>query len=251
MQFLKKHYEKIILCLVLLGLGAAVVWMGSAMHQIQGEEALLLAPHAKPLAPLDLTPDMQALARVTNPPPFTLSGEHNLFNPVTWRRKPNGELLKIMKTGPDALSVSNIVPLYTIIGYDHASGGGVYVLTVQQHSGRKSHDYSKVDEKKKSSPYIIRGVKGPADDPVELVLEIPATQETVSITKTNSYKYVDGYTVEMRYDPEARALSKMKLNDSFTLDSEPYKIVEITNNLIRVQSIDSTKVTTIRWNATP
>jgi hypothetical protein len=36
-----------------------------------------------------------------------------------------------------------------------------------------------------------------------------------------------------------------------TLDGEPYKIVEITNNLVRVQSINNTKVTTIKWNGNP
>ena len=67
----------------------------------------------KALAPLDLTTDYMALALVTNPPPVVLSGDHNLLNPVTWRRMPDGNLRKILHTGPDAPSITNIIPLYT------------------------------------------------------------------------------------------------------------------------------------------
>ena len=120
MQFLKKHYEKIILCTVLLGLAAAAIVMGSVITKLQEEVSQPVSepPHnTKQVVPLDLTADLLALAQITNPPPVVLSGDHNLFNPVTWRRKPNGELLKILKTGPDALKITGITPLYTVITY--------------------------------------------------------------------------------------------------------------------------------------
>src|SRR5271157_6498321 len=134
MQFLKKHYEKIILCVVLLSMAAAAIWMGAVITRLSEEvnQPISASHKNKPPVPLDLTTDLLALAQVTNPPPVVLSGGHNLFNPVTWRRKANGELLKILKTGPDALSVINIAPLYTVIAYDHPSGNGaVYVFNVQ------------------------------------------------------------------------------------------------------------------------
>ena len=177
---------------------------------------------------------------------------HNLFNPVTWRRKANGELLKILKTGPDALSVINIAPLYTVIAYDHPSGNGaIYVFNVQQHSGRKTIEYAKKDEKTKSGLYIIRGIKDAPDDPSEIQLEILETEETVWISKGNPYRRVDGYIADMKYDPESRSLPKERVNDTLILDNEQYKIVEITNNVVRVQSIKNTKVTTIKWNGNP
>jgi hypothetical protein len=255
MQFLKKHYEKIILCVVLLGLAAAAIWMGEVITRLQEEvnQPIPEAAHkTKPPVPLDLTADVLALAQVTNPPPVVLSGEHNLFNPVTWRRKANGELLKILKTGPDALSVTNIAPLYTVIAYDHPSGNGaIYVFTVQQHSGKTRIEYAKKDEKTKSGLYIIRGIKGASDDPSEIQLEIPENEETVWISKDNPYKRVDGHIADMKYDPESRSLLKERVNDTFTLDNEQYKIVEITNNAVRVESIKNTKITTIKWNGSP
>jgi len=253
MQFLKKHYEKIILCVVLLGLAAAAVWMGARITQVQEEvNQPVPAPSSRvrPLLPLDLTDDQLALAEVTNPPAVVLSGEHNLFNPVTWRRI-NGELRKFVKTGPDALSITKIEPLYTVIAYDHPSGnGGVYVMSVQVHSAKKPFEYAVKGEKPKSGLYIVRGIKGALDDPTDLQLEIQDTQQMVWISKANPYKQVDGYIVDMKYDPESLSLNKKRVNDTVTLDNEQYKIVEITNNLITVQS-DNTKKTTIKWNESP
>jgi len=255
MQFLKKHYEKIILCVVLLGLAAAAIWMGAVITEVTEEVNQPIAEppsKTKALVPLDLTTDMLALAQVTNPPPVVLSGEHNLFNPVTWRKKANGELLKILKTGPDALIITNITSLYTVIAYDHPSSEpGIYVMGLQLHSAKRPSEYAKKDEKSKSGLYIIHGIKGAPEDPTDLQLEILDTQETVWISKGDPYKRVDGHTVDMKYDPESRSLLKVHEDDTITLDNEPYKIVEITNNLIRVQSINNTKITTIKWNGSP
>jgi hypothetical protein len=255
MQFLKKHYEKIILCVVLLGLAAASIWMGAVVSKLKEEvnQPGFEAPRkTKPPVPLDLTTDLLALAQVANPPPVVLSGEHNLFNPVTWRRKANGEWLKVLKTGPDALSVVNITPLYTVVAYDHPSGNGaVYIMSLQVHSAKRPLEYAKVDEKTKSGLYIIRGIKGAADNPTDLQLEIPETQELVWVSTNNPYKRVDGYLADMKYDPESRSLLKMRVNETFTLDNEQYKVVEITGNVVRVQSIKNTKVTTITWNGNP
>jgi hypothetical protein len=256
MEFLKKHYEKIVLCVVLVILAGAVVWMGTEIQQVQAELNQPVSeppPHPKALEPLDLSTDLMALAAVTNPPPVVLSGDHNLFNPVTWKRRANGTLLKVIKTGPDALSVTNITPLYLVISYDHPSVGGtgaVYVMSIQQHSGKKSNEYAKTGEKTKSGLYIIRGIKGAPEDPTDLQLEILTTQETVWVNKETPYKRVDGYTVDMKYEPESLTLLKKRVNDTIVLDNEAYKIVEITNNLVRVQS-NKTKVTTINWNGNP
>jgi hypothetical protein len=252
MQFLKKHYEKIILCLVLLGLASAAILMGERISELNKEVSGTIseAPHkAKPLVPLDLAADLLALAQVTNPPPVVLSGDHNLFNPVTWKKKPNGELLKILHTGADALAISNIAPLYTVIAYDHSTGtAGIYVVTVQTNSGRKIIEHPKLKERTKSGLYKVIGIKGASDeDPTELQLEIPKTQEIVWISKNAPYKRVDGYTVDLKYDPESRFLMKQRINDLITLDNEQYKIIEITNNAVRVQSIKNTQMKTITW----
>lgn len=249
LQFLKRHYEKIILCLVLLGLAAAAVLMGGKINEVKSATSDLPSEpsHPKPLQPLDLSSDVAVLSAITNPPPVILSGDHNLFNPVTWRKMPNGELKKFVLIGPDALKLTNEVPQYATIEYDHASGSGVYVLEVQQHSGRKLPEYAKKDEVKKNRIYVIRGIKGAVDNPDALELEIPETGETVSISKDHPYQRVDGYLADLWYPPDSKAFLNQKLDQTFTLDGEQYKIVEMTNNLIRVQSISNGKVTPVKW----
>jgi hypothetical protein len=184
-----------------------------------------------------------------------LSGDHNLFNPVTWKRKANGELIKIIKTGPDALMVTNIVPLYTIIAYERPTDSPVYVMSWQQRTDlrlpnrRGTLEHSHKNEKMKLVPYIVRGIKGAENDPSEINLEIIDTGETNVWVSTNTpYKRVDSYIADLRYDPDPLLpLTKKQVNDEFKLDNDPYKVVEITNNAVKVRSERTTKVTEIKW----
>jgi hypothetical protein len=269
MEFLKKHYEKIILCVVLLGLAAAAVWMRQAIDRVRdsapppattaqtgrsprkGGKAAAGAPT---IAPLDLSTNEKVLALMTNLPSFTLSGDHNLFNPVTWKKRPDNVYLKIIITGPAALKVTNITKLYTVISYDHPSGNGsgVYVMAIQQHSDpqkpkRAVTEYAKKDEKVKSGLYIIRGVQGDLDNPTELDLELPATGQTVPVTHDKPYEWVDSCIADLRYEPESKTFSKMHVNDILKLEGEQYKVVEITTNAVRIQFNRTTKVTEIQW----
>jgi hypothetical protein len=254
MEFLKRHYEKMVLVVVLLGLAAAGVWMGMAIKDAQEKlQPPMPAPgRTAPPLPIDLSTDQVALAQITNTPQVVLSGDHNLFNPVTWKRKSSGELMKIVKIGPDALTITTITPLYTIIGYDHPSGNGaIYVMTVQQHCdlahpNRKATEYAEVNEKMKSGLYIIRGIKGAPEDPTDLELEIPESDGNVWISKDKPYKRVDSYTVDMKYDPQSQTYLKRHVGDQINLDGEDYKIIEITDNTVRVES-NRTKVTEVKW----
>ncbi|MGO8700345.1 MAG: hypothetical protein ACLQVY_21855 [Limisphaerales bacterium] len=267
MEFLKRHYEKIVLCVVLLGLAGAAVWIKMEIsHVSESLEAPVTGattprqPRGKgaaapaALAPVDLKADELALAQITNPPPVVLSGLHNLFNPVTWKRSTNGAYLKILKSGPDALTVTNITPLYTIIAYDHPVGIGTptYDMTYQTQTdlarpGHKTTEFAKQDEKMKSGLYIIRGIKGAPDDPTELELEIPATGQTVSVTTNKPYQQVDGYVADLRYEPEQKTMPKLHVDSTIKLDGELYKVIEISSNAVRVQANRTTKVTEVKW----
>jgi hypothetical protein len=79
-------------------------------------------------------------------------------------------------------------------------------------------------------------------------LEITETRETNVWVSTNSpYKHVDSYLADLKYDPDPSLnLLKKRIGDEFDLDNERYKIVEVTNDAVRVQNIHTTKVTEIK-----
>jgi hypothetical protein len=125
-------------------------------------------------------------------------------------------------------------------------------MAIQQHSDlqhpkRAVVEYAKKGEKMKSGLYILRDIKGDADDPSELDLELPETGETVAVTKDKPYEWVDSCIADLRYEPESKTLSKVHVNDFITLDGEQYKIVEINTNAVRIQFNRTTKVTEIKW----
>src|SRR5258706_7930432 len=124
MEFLKKHYEKLILSVVLLGLAAVAATLPMKVNQERkkGEErkSSLIGAPVKDFPPVDLTTNQTILAKVKSPIKFDVAGKHNLFNPVPWMEKPNGELQKIQagNVGIGALEVTAINPLRLIISFD-------------------------------------------------------------------------------------------------------------------------------------
>ncbi len=265
MEFLKKHYEKLVLCVVLLGLAATVLWMKSAIEKVR-EQAPPVPQTQSPVSksptvkPVDLAPYSQALSQVTNPPALVLSGEHNLFNPVTWKRRFTGEIFKVLKTGSEALAVTNIIPLYTIITLDQVEGG-VFTIALQKgvdltqpKSVRAAKAHLHLNEMRTNQfPFIVRGIKGPEDAPTDVNLELLPSGETNAWSSASSpYKQVESYLADLKYDPDPTVpLLRKKVKDRFKLDGEPYIIVEITNEAVRVEDEKTTRVTEIKWMKSP
>lgn len=252
MEFLKKHYEKILLSVVLLGLAAAAAWLPAAIREAQSE--LEVADpggqaSTKPMAAIDLAAAKAAMERVKNPTVVVLSGEHNLFNPVTWKRTATNEY-KVLKEGPAALNVKSIRPLYTVIAYDKVAGAGYY-LNIQQQSKKRPSVYTKTNEVTKSGLFILRAVKGAPEDPSELILEIPDLDQPVSISKNKPFQRIDGYAADLRYDPDKKNFDDVRANQTISFGGESYKIIAITNNAVTVSANSTTKKTTIYWNGTP
>jgi hypothetical protein len=250
MEFLKKHYEKILLSVVLLCLALTAAWFPAKINkekeESQGYKVGLPTPKALP--PIDLTTNEAALQRLQHPPTVVLSGEHNLFNPVTWKVKSDGSFLKILREGVEALTVTAIQPLYLEISYERATPPG-YWIGIKRMSIKRAPVYAKVNEKK--DLFTIKDVKGPTENPNALDMVLTDTGETVSITKDKPYQKVEGYAVDLRYDPDNLSFPKRHINDIITFGGESYKIIAITANDVRVQAISTDKRTTIPLKSTP
>src|ERR1041385_6561905 len=130
MQFLKKHYEKVLLSIVLLGLAAAAAalpWQVSherdRLEEIRRNLTVKVKP--KPFKPLDdwITTNKTTLARLESPLNLELSGPHNLFNPVPWKKMNDNRLVPIRtgsELGPGALKIAQIKELKLTVSFEVA-----------------------------------------------------------------------------------------------------------------------------------
>lgn len=87
MQFLKKHYEKIVLGVVLLGVAATSLLLtmraGDERQKLAEQLQQKVGGKQKPLKPVELAGSIASLERLSKPSVVALSGEHKTFNPGT------------------------------------------------------------------------------------------------------------------------------------------------------------------------
>lgn len=262
MDFIKKHYEKVLLSVVLLGLAVAAALLPMKVSSIREEISKSIPnPKPKPFQPYDLSTNQVILDRLHKPPPFTLSGAHNVFNPVRWQKRPDGELLKVQhgkEAGPSALEVVKITPLRTILTFEGANGVGD-ALRYRVGLTREA-DKTPANRAKKTLPLALgnrslgvglKEIKGSKEAPSDLVLEIEGG-EIIQISAEKPFTKTAGYMADLKYPPENNRIFKnMRVDQTFTLSGETYNIVAITEAEIVVSAKSSSKRTTVKFNPAP
>src|SRR6516225_2202117 len=138
MDFLKKHYEKVLLGVVLLGLAVAVAFLpfkiASERQKLEDARNNLTHPKVQPLTNLDLTMAEGALKRAAAPMTVDFSTSNKLFNPVQWQQAVDKHLIKVddSSIGPKAVVITKIAPLYLTLMLDSvmtSETGTKYVIT--------------------------------------------------------------------------------------------------------------------------
>jgi len=256
MQFLKKNYEKILLGLVLFGLVVAVgflVVLVSNEKQAQEERRnKIINRPVKPLDPLDLTATETLLAQAAAPVVWDFASTNKTFNPVRWQKDASGKPFK-NPTGSEIrnLEVVKITPLYFVLTLDSATvsdSGARYVIGADQQNkphGKRQLYVSKGDKK---DLFTVMDVRGPAESPTAVVLELTDSAEQVSIAKDRPFRRVDGYMADLKYGPENRPFANRRVGSTISFGGADYNVVAITENEV-VVSAPSGKKTTIKFNA--
>lgn len=262
MGILKNHYEKIILSLVLVGLAAAVwfLYRASATEEASISDWMRQVERrkVKGVPPVDLSACQGILKTAENPPSLVLAGGHNVFNPVKWQRKPDGTLLKVQtgkEVGPEAMVISRLAPLYTIISLDRVAAGGYFM-------GLTREGAEKLIQRRKISKFVtlnspastndfftLKEVKGTQEDPTELIIELADTKERVSVAKGKDFKRPDGFEVDLRYPVENKDFKNLRKNSSITVAGDQYNIVAISENEVVLSARLNDKKYTIRQMA--
>jgi len=270
MDFLKKHYEKLILGVVLLGLAVAVAFLpikiSSERETLTGLTEKNIKPKITPLTNLDLTIQEAALKRMTIPALVDFSSTNKLFNPIPWMQTKDSppRLFPSNKAGPSLTVVTNITPLYLKLSLEGAnlsadSNSAVYVIGIIKEGSPKLKDrtknttYCRINEKKDKDGIIVTAANGPLDDPTSVVLELLDTGEKVTLTKQSKevpYKRIDGYAADVSYPPEKFTRKNQRVGEMLKFNNEDYKIVAINPNELILSANSNQKKWTIKSNQT-
>lgn len=261
MDFLKKHYEKILLGVVLLGLVTAAVLLPFMI--MNDRETLELKREGivnrppKPLAPLDLTSESNAMQRLQSPYNLDFETTNKLFNPMQWQRTVNGSLIKLASGDESrAVVITKITPLYLVLTLDSVETnefGTRYSIGVERQAApleyqraQRQH-YSSLNEKNET--YTILAVKGPTANPTQLILRLTDTGEQAVLSKDKPFRRVDGYMADLKFDPESKKWLNQRVGSVLKFGNEEYIIVAINQNEVVLSAKSNQKKTTLTYNS--
>ena len=264
MQFLKKHYEKVLLSFVLLGLAvaaAALPYMVSQVtEQIDTMVTSVRRSKPKPWTPLDLSTNAEAVRRIEGPVKVQLAGYHNLLNPVRWIKTPDGRVRKII-TGEVSYEVTHIEPLELVVSFDSVSTVAdrlQYTLTVIKETSNVIRTNQRTAAAGvKSQFFTIERVVGPPEAPEALMLRLrdgsKDERELITVTRDQPFRRLTGYTADIAFPPEREEFKRKRVDDKIKGrgETESYKIVAITENEVVLSNDSTSKKTTIKLKASP
>jgi hypothetical protein len=258
MDFIKKHYEKILLSVVLLGLVGALVFLPfiilNDQQQVREMGEAPFRGKVVALTNLDLTEQSNVIERLQSPYRLDFDTTNKLFNPVEWQRTMDSRLIKAAGATPQAAVVTGITPLYLVLTLDSMETnelGARYIIGVERQAAmnpaqrHKQQRYSSVGEKK--DVFTITDVKGPPENPDGLVLKLADTGETVTLRKGTPYKRVDAYEADLRYDPEKDIWPGQRAGNHLHFAGDDYTIVDITSNEVVLSAQTNQRKWTLRY----
>jgi len=261
----KRHYEKVILALALLILIGAVVYLNQMKNaeneKIDTYDKGITRRKPKPIQIVDIGVLSSAMSRATNAPSLSFTPPHNLFNPVKWQQRSDGQRIKVetgTEVGPAALQIVKISPLSTIITLDNQSGSGVNMSVAQEASTnrfmrQKLQAYLTTNTPmdrihSRTRLFTLKDLKLLPDGPAAEIELIDGTKTTVTTNKP--FARIEGYKVDLVYPPEnRRPFTDKRVGDPLALAGEDYNIVAITPNEVVVSARSNDRRTIIRSNA--
>ena len=259
----RKHYEKILLILALVGVGAAVFYLyGAAQEEQRKLDEFVTGKRVASVAgvaPVDLTHFWNAEKILDDPPALQLSTPHNLFNPVKWQRRPDNTLLKIGSVkdiGPYALTIAAVRPLHLSIALDRPAGSGYWLVVTNGAAHPRSRLYRTTQFASLTSTntavFVLRDVKAPEDPAaMEFVVELKDTGENVTFTPTQPYQRVEGYEADLRYDVEGKTFENVRQGAQLRLSGENYNIVAIKPDEVLLSADSNDRRYSIKLNGAP
>lgn len=259
MEFLKNHYEKLVLGVIVIGLVVAAV-MVSMQAESAGEEEMAGSGYEAKAQPVDTSTNLLALERFANSAELNLDEGHYLFNPDVWRRKPDGSFITGEDLGPKGVKIKEILPLvFSVKFLDTGSSSSstrfaMQIVRVNAPDARGTPPTSMstvmMSVGEENDLFKLLEVR-PADAPKEVSLEMKKDAQVVTLTKGQVFERIDGYIANLRYDAENRNFNNVRELSTITLLGETNKVVTLTSNELVLLNPATTLRTTLKYNAAP
>lgn len=260
MEFFKKHYEKILLGLVLAGLIGALIFMVlfimADKDAMDARASTLIHPQVKALTNLDLTVEQNVTKSLQSSYRLDLETTNKVFNPMEWQKTADGSLIKIRKgneIGAAAVIVTNISPLYLVLSLDGVTTnelGARYVIGVEKQAAptlakrHKQQRFISVGDKANDT-FSLVSVKGSPENPESVVLKLVDTGEMVTVAPGKSYRRVDSYTADFRYDLERKVFHVKRVGDKVSFNNTDFIVSEINQNELILSDQSNQKKTSL------
>lgn len=260
MDFIKKHYEKIILVAVLLGVVGFLVFLPfviAADKKDIDDKRTKIIPNPKPLPSLDMARQDAVMARLQSPANFDFSTRNKLFNPIMWKKNANNELIPIKsgnEIGVGAMVVTKITPLYLVVTLDLVDTNTTpprYVIGLEHQAAataaarHKQTRYAAVKEKK--DLFTLDAIKGDPLNPDSVELTLTDTGEKAVVTKDKPFQRPDAYAADLRYPPENKNFPGRREGALLSFNGENYNIVAIHAGEVILSSTANQKNTPLRY----
>ena len=257
MDFLKKHYEKILLGLMLAGLIGVLVFMifyiAADTTDMDNKRTSLINPPVKALTNLDMTMQDSAILRLKSAYILDFETSNKLLNPMEWQKALDNTLITVKKTGAQVAVVTNITPLYLVLTFDSITTNELaarYSIGVERQAAAtpaKRHKVPRYISKgeKANDTFALVDVKGAPENPDALSLKLVDSGELVTVTRDKPFRRVDAYAADFRYDPEKKIFRGRRIGDKFSFGGVDYVVVEVNQNELIISDQSNQKKTSL------
>jgi len=264
MDLLKKHYEKIVLSLVLLALAVVAVLLfvevGTFKANLDDQLKNRTGVKRKELQPLDLSTNQAVLRQLASKIQVPLGGEHQAFTADRWRKLPSGEVVPDVSKanqGPAGISGLTVTPLYLTIEFSKTAGTADsprYEFVIgrefeKQAAKRGNLTLStRVGEGlrlpgQKSDLFRLLEIKGPPSEPTELTIQLTADNERALVAPKKPYRQLMGHAAQFVYGLEKRPYRNVRVDDKLPLSGTTYKVVSISSGALVISAPNQVRST--------
>ncbi len=269
MEFLKSHYEKIILgvMLLLMAAGAVVLVLevGSVQEELDKYRKITLEGEGKRPPPEDIGRLTKVLNESHNPPQVEFTKVHKVFNPDTWYVNSGGDLVAGTNVGVNRLEVKSITPQHLKLELVGIGGTperpSVKVNMIKEFAktlpeqGKKpvsislntTNAINTLDSARKLV-LLAREIGGTPENPeVKFELAEPGKDPIrFTMSKAQGFTNVVEYAAHIVYPVESNYVWRVARRDtSMVFAGDTNIIVEITATNVILKAISNDKPTTI------